>query len=1091
MKQRIQHDALPEIVLQSLANRDAALWIGPGLDSNEMDLDLLRRLIELPWQIVLCESTSSSLAKSLEDATESANRLSRQRGFVHLVASDPEDLELPPRALPVFFLNGRDDAGGREDSSQRTSRAMQRRRLNMISRLENAAPRLLFVLSSGGERPLDDVFELWQDGFRALLVVQSPHSTDAGRLDEWLKTSASAPTIDHCTAPFQSSVAALVERASTLLPEDRFVIRINCEGGNQRDIDITECELVEQPVFDRYEVVLARDLPHLEPDELSVDELNSFFDRSAASWRPFAAGLPWQRNHDANRDLLKILRRVEAAGVDENCVRIIASEPGAGGTTRAKDLALLAARAGFPTLLARPLKFQPKSTELEAFLYRVRQRVLAATAPSALAPSSDNVSPQVDALIQEAPWLLVFDVQHWDGRPRDLPALCKALRRSGRPVVLLAVTRSDIGDELQSDPDTAVIESLRHELVEADVLALGAHLNRFLKPIGKGKSESQWRFFWEKHRPFDMATDVASFWIALEFWLKGQFDLSTSIQEWIAAQFKAADLTDDARNMLLEIAALSIERQPYPEALLPPSPDGEFPYSVVLTDVRADVPALALVCDGAPPNRQWAMAHDLIGRYLVKAVYFDRALLSHLGLDAADHIQLRLLLLRRIATRDELARRLFMPLAVEFAVNILKLGTDGNLEFARYWKEVLGILEAMPRTIWDTNRTFNHHVAVSRRRVATSEELFQTTIDERFEQLSKAIEHLEYALNRLAQTDADDESDLNLLNSLSLAYQNLADVECERGASEQRLQELRTKATESARRAQQENPTNSYVLETFARNLLQNGRLYPQQASVCAAEALGYIYQAMALDRSLLREGRLTRLANDALAMLRSPDSSAQLTQVCANGNPLGFLGKAWLVLAEGTELVTKEDLTHLSAAKIDAALAVIDQAPSRANALLLRFRYDLLTVRHPYDFEEQLNLLDELEGIGSAIPLQLQLEHAILLHQQNRHPPANIEFRHIRDQLRTRDVFVDVPPRLRWLRLKNGKQRLCNARVIETRDRRSQAKVKELDNAIVPFIPQEFGIDRMPTSMSFKCAINFGAMGPFIKPPAREENEK
>lgn len=1091
MKHRSQHDALPDVIVQSLANRDAALWIGPGFDTNAEQLGLLRQLIELPWRLVLCESTNATLAKSLETNTQATDRFNRRRGFVHLVASDPEGIELPPRALPVFFLNGRADASDREDSSQRPPRARQRRRLNMISRLGLAAPRVLFVLSSGGDYPLNDVFELWEEGFRSLLVVLSSDATDTARLDDWLKVASSAPAIDHCSAPFISSISTLVERASSTLTDDRYILRLRFGEEQQQELDVTDCDLIEQPLFDRYEPIQARDLPHIEPDDLSAEDLSSFFDRSAQSWRPFAAGLPWHRDHNVTSTLLKTLRRVEVAGCNENCVRIVACESGAGGTTLAKMLALDIARNGYPTLVARPLKFQPKATELEAFLYRVNQKASQLT-QSSTRPHVAEEGSEAAAATPETPWLLVFDVQHWEGRLGEIPSLAKALARSGRPVVILAVTGPDISDELQHDPDTKVIERLRHELTEVDALTLGEHLNRFLKPFGKDKTSNQWRAFWEKHRPHDMEADVASFWITLEFWLKGQLDLSESVQQWIARHFKDAALTDDARQMLLEIAALSVERQPYPEALLPPSPDGEHPYSFVLTELRSDLPALALVCDGAPPSRQWAMAHDLIGRYLLKSVYFDRSQLTQLSLDAAaDPVHLRLILLRRVAVRKELGRKLFTPLAMEFAVNILKLGTDGNLEYARYWKDVLEILEAMPRSIWETNRTFNHHVAISRRRIATNDELFHLSLNDKHEQLTKAIEHLEYALNRLQRTEADDETDLNLLNSLSLAYQNLADVERDRGSPEELLLELRQKATETARRAQQDNPTNSYVLETFARNLLQNGRLYPQQATLCAAEALGYIYQAMSLDRSLLRETRLTRLANEALSMLRSADAADQLAKICAAGNPLGFLGKAWLVLVEGEEQLTIDNLSRLSISKIEKALAVLDEAPNSATGLLTRFRYDLLTVSQPRNFEEQLNLLDELEGVANAMPVQLQLEHAILLHQMNRHPAANVEFRYIRDQLRNRDVYVDVPPRLRWFRAEDGKQRICHARVIETRDRRSHAKVTELDNAIVPFIPQEFGANRMPSGMSFRCAISFGAMGPFIKPPSDEDDKK
>jgi hypothetical protein len=268
------------------------------------------------------------------------------------------------------------------------------------------------------------------------------------------------------------------------------------------------------------------------------------------------------------------------------------------------------------------------------------------------------------------------------------------------------------------------------------------------------------------------------------------------------------------------------------------------------------------------------MAHDLLGRYLVSSTYFDRRMLEQLSLSTAiDPVHLRLLLLRRIATRSDIARKMFLPLALELPVNILKLDFGGNTEFFRYWREVIDILKAMPQSLRDSNRTFNHHVAISCRRVVKMKEYFDATPDEKRDLLRYAISRLEYAINSLDRTP-DDESDLNLFNSLSLAYQDLAELEQAQGASDADVRELRAKAEEAARRAHDEGPSNSYVLETMARNVLQNGELYPEDAVQSASEALGFIYQALSLDRSELRQAQLTSLANRALRLLRSSESS-------------------------------------------------------------------------------------------------------------------------------------------------------------------------------------------------------------------------
>lgn len=1086
MKLRIQHYDFPQSVYHGLVNRDAALWIGEGFSLEEENLELLAKTISLPWQIVLCELTSSKLTSMLQETSTRDSRLNRRRGFAHLVASDPEGVLLPPRSLPVYLLNGRDDATAKEESSNLTSRSALRRRLNMLSRLEALAPRMLVVLASGGDQPFSDLIELWDDGFRSLLVVHSDKATDAVRLDEWLSSKRSAPTLDHCAGPFPETIGTLLSRVLQTIPEDRIVVRIKSRSQGLTDLDITECELIEQPLLDRYEVLQPRDLIQLAPDELSQNDLKCFFERSSMTWKPFAAGVPWQRNMSSNEEIFKALTRIESGGSEHNCVRVVTSESGAGGTTRVRTLAFETAQKGYPTLVARPVKFRPTSTELEKYFYNIRQKFALsrqADPPEQHSTRGGDNGDHDDSLT--TPWVIVYDVQHWESRYGDIALLARSLARSGQRALILAVTGTDIGDELSKDTTVKVIDSLSHELPQEEILSLGNHLNLFLRPLAMAKTEHEWRYFADRHRPRDLESHIASFWITLEFWLKGQIDLSESVQDWVARQFKNAELAVDAKQLLLEIAALTIERQPYPEGLLPASPDGEFPYSFTLSEIREKVPALALICDGQPPRRQWALAHDLIGRYLVNAVYFDRSQLERIGLsEAEDPVSLRLLLLRRIATRVELGRKNFIDLANQFATNILKLGSDGNLDFSRYWRQVIDILENMHPSIWETSRTFNHHVAITRRRIATTVGLFHLTLDEKREQLLQAVEHLEYAINRLERQGFDDESDLNLLNSLSLAYQNLATVENERGASAECVKELRDKATEAARQAQRLDPNNTYVLETFARNLLQSGTFYSDQAAACAAEALGYLYQAITLDRSLLREQRLIQLASEAVVMLKTTDSINQLEALCASGNPLGFLGKALLLLTTTEERLSRDTLTRIPKERLKAALAILDQAPARGSSLLLRFRYDLVTISDPLNFEHQLNLLEDLEGTGYQMPMQLQLEHAILLHQRNRHLDANKTFRFIRQELRTQDTYVDVPQRLRWLISEDGKRRLCNARVFETRDFRSQAKVRELQDSLVPFIPQEFGSSRMPSGMAFTCSINFGAMGPFIKPP-------
>jgi len=444
---------------------------------------------------------------------------------------------------------------------------------------------------------------------------------------------------------------------------------------------------------------------------------------------------------------------------------------------------------------------------------------------------------------------------------------------------------------------------------------------------------------------------------------------------------------------------------------------------------------------------------------------------------------LRLMLLRRVATRPALALKPYRRLALDFATKILKLDADGNQEFIPYWRETLNILQSVPVGVRETSRTFNHHLAISLRRVTKQKE-FNIAAAERKKLLEQAVGYLNYALHDL-EYEPGEESNLNLYNSLALAYQDLADVEREIGASAERIELLRTKATEATRKALEEDPTNSYVLETSAKNLIQNGEVYPDEAVSSATEALGYIYQAVGLERSELRQTELTQLANRALRLLRSATAKEQVQKLARTGNPFGALAEAWLALTEGLTDLAEHDLNALPPENVRKALEVLEKSPGKSNWMLLRLRYDLVSSSRPSDFSSQILLLDELEGTGYRLPLQVQLEHAILLHQENRSFEANRKFRNIRRDLKRFDTLVEVPPRLFWLKAgAEGNQRICDAQVVEARGSRPVAKVRELKDELVPFIPQEFGVRDMKVGTRFKCSVSFGRNGPFLKPP-------
>lgn len=1069
-------DHVPDDLIHYLASRDAALWIGKGYTSSPEKIAQLSQLIQLPWRLVLIEDAAEPLARALDVQSQVTDHdLSRKRGFVQLIARDPVGVVLPPRVLPVYMLNGREGATASEDSPRLGARASSRRRLNMTGVLLDVKPQALAVLPGSDLSVIDEVRGLWGEGLRTKLYVFSSSQSTATSLLEWLDSGQQPPAVTFGAIEESLLISDLRDRFTSAFGGKRVVIRLRTKGGANRSLDVTESDHIQTPILDRYCIIQERDLRRLTPAELPLHEFNAFFDRSRFLWAPYAAGLPWIRDSTSHGRLLKALKRVEAVGPDENTVYVIPSEPGAGGTTHSRQLAYEVAQAGYPTLVAKPAAFRPDVTEISRFMLRVWQQTL---------QDAEDITAKNKP--DEVPWLVVFDAQHFRGRESEIDSFARKLSQERRPAVILLVVESDRFREIDN-PGAAICDTLTHSISRGDAERIGEHINQFLRPLGKARGPDQWRAFWENHGPRvgSFGSHPAAFWVAMEFWLKDQLDLRESVQEWLFTQFKNARISNQLRREVMAMAALSVERQPYPEDLLPTAPESEYPFSVQLENVREAVPGLALVRLATETGRQWALAHDLLARYLLTAVFRDAELLKSLGLqDVRDPVELRLALIRTIARRPELAQQKFLPLTNEFAVNILKLDRGRNREFFGHWRQVLQILEEVPEAVWNVSRTLNHHVAISRRRVATDDQLFHLSTAERREQLELAIEHLTYAMNNLRGTDTE-EPDVNLFNSLALAYQNLAALERSEGSSPELVRRLAHAGTDAARKAQDEDPSNSYVLETLARDLIQNAEIYPEQAVESACQALQYIFRALNLDSGPTRQQKLSELTGRAVLLLLRPEAAAEVDRLYRTRKPVGFAAKAWLILNSGGLTTTQSVvLNDVPRQNLLDAIAVLEELPlGERDWLVLNLQYDLVATAKPTAYSVQFQILEDMLSSGLKLNIQQQLEYAILLHFQGRHAEANEAFHFLRRRLRDQDAFVTVPDRLRLLAHEDsGKPLLCDMAVLDTGGYRSRARVLELPGAEIPFIPQDF--NSPPPKARLKCLIFFGPKGPLAKPP-------
>lgn len=1052
-------EAVPSTLLDRLDAREAVIWVTDSFVS-DAGVEAAAQLLSLPWRLVLCESRDEALLSRLEAAESAGDLLVRRRGFVQLIDGNPADVPLPPRSLPIYLLNGR-------PPSSPLGLAALTRRLAMLDALRRLQPREL-VVACGSSSPLPpELAELWDEGLRTFLTIVGESPELSGQIEEWRSARSFGTSASYLYQNAAHFCAALFSQYVDERKHDRAAIRFRGLSGQSYTLDVAGLDNPEHPILANYEILQERDLRSLPADELSVSEVQGFFANTSISWRPYAAGMPWPYDGTAWQTLRARLRRLDRDGADFSRITYINAESGSGGTTLMRHLAWTAAAEGYPTLVARVTPFAPKALELTTFITRILE-------------AQRTVRPEIEGDRKyEVPWLIVFDRMHWEGRSDELRPFLKEFIRSGRPVCIVVVTGPYRGLDFFDSNSFVELAALSHQVEQEDVLSLGRHINRYLRPHGPVRSESEWRNFYATSA-VQAESGIAAFWIALSFWVQRQFDMNETVQSWIYRQFKETELAPEVRRAILNIAAVSSERYPLPESMLPPAID--WPVSQKLEDIRRDVSALGLARITREGDSYWLMAHDIIGRYLLTALYYDRGMLDAVGFgDALNPEHLRFLILRDLSRLPALGQASNRVMAEEFAISIFKIDpAHGHANFAPYWREVLSALDEMPSSVRMGSRSIRHHASISRRRVAKLKEEFPMGANERTALLERAISDIRYAIEVIPQS-SDGETDLNLYNSLSHAYQDLEEEEIALGANEERIAELRTLGHEATMRAYRLNPDNSFVVETYARSLLNDARAFPNRAAENAIEALNLVYSAMDRDKSGQRRASLGRLAETAVSLLLTKAKDATAREP---SNEIEALVLAIQALALGVKRVEGMELRDFPANKRIRAAELLAAPILQGNAQAVRLRYSLLCLDAPHAFREQLELLESLQDGGTVFTPQMRLELGLLFQQCDRHHDAQRLFRGLRRLWKEGEHYVEVPQRLRWLLSPHSQaRRQVTGRVMSGSENRRMAKVRELQDTEVPFRPEEFGLPDMHPGSPIRGLISFGHNGPFLRP--------
>ncbi|AZD30740.1 hypothetical protein [Pseudomonas chlororaphis] len=1064
----IKMHQVEEDVLSDVIARDAVLWLTDA-DIEGDELTSIVSLIESTWKAVFVESSSRRLA----DLITSDGNEAVASSFTHLIAGDPTGVVLPQRSRPVFFLNGIEGGEGKESASLSGNPAL-RRRLNMLARLTDLEPRRLVVLGANPVAAIKEIADLWQTEFRALLAVVSNNDSLAPEVSAVLQEATALSSLAWINQTASGFSKVLSERLSHLVDSEKIVVSIRLPSGRVEEVDLRKAEQIEYPISAHCELITVKDTFTVSPQDLSEAEFKGFFTKNEISWRPYAAQLPWVFDRTAEQKFIRSLNNQLNEFDSSLKLFSIVSEPGAGGTTCARRLAFAAAKEGFPTLLVKQQAELPSALELTNFLYR---------AVGLLDGKSDVHSSEFEG---EPVWVIVLDVQHAGRGFDEMERVYVDLTRSGRKIALLKVVSSNDELALPEIIEPNELAHITHDVEKEQVEQLGRHLNSYLRNFGRAKSSDEWLRFWNDHKP-DMDTGFASFWIALEFWLTGYLALGESIQGWVLKQFNDLPTSVDAKRAILEVAAFAIERKPLPERLFGALNTPSLPWSLVMEENRKHSPGIGLVqSQDSPFGRVWSIGHDVLARYLINGISYDRPALAELGLGGAvDSVDLRLNLIERVTSRPSFGEPFAGEFARQLATRVLKLEEkQGNPEYFPYWRKVLKILESVPDTIKISSRAFRHHVAISRRRV-TQEDLFDVEVQERIELLQKSVVDLEFALEHIEQTYGD-EGDLALLNTLALVYQDLAEQSSVGGLSDEIIAGYLLKADEVTNNALKQNQNNRYVLETAAKNLLrQRNRTADELSRVeAAAKALTFVFQASRLESATIRRSSLSSLASEAIQALRGEAAQAVIERMCSLNSPYGYLAKAWTKIPQAKRegVFVLGDLDIRTA---EEALAILKSSPVR-DLLIVKLQYELEVIVNPQDFLSQLNLLDEIAAGGEqSLSLQHYVERAVLLYMQGQHKAADKEFKRLRPKVKDAQNPVYVPIRLRWLlRPDKSKRAICSARMADSNSSaRLVAKVRELSNVEVLFNAQEFSRSRMGVGEQFKCQVTFSAMGPFLKP--------
>jgi hypothetical protein len=1023
-------------------------------DINECDI----RLANLYWNTIWLEGASSSILKHLHNSEREPTGAARK--LVVLASSSDESADISNQTyLPVYVLPGLLDTGAPDS---RYGSMSQRARASLAwkfgCKISLYPGNVLIIIGAQNASDLDFVKEILTEiPVRDLSVVIL-----------WSNPDLQAPSLDDLSAKLYVVSGTLSEFVDVLYeagaPKANEIFENKIRVG-QRSILLTsqETEFISKRMHIFFESAFKS------PENLSIENLEAFFDLSVSDWSCYASGLlPIPRSYRTDEgltlteEILSKLNDISGGAVDTQIyVYQLPAEAAAGVTTLIQETAFEVAKAGHPTLLAKRDQVTLEIEDILAFF------------------TSLNDAVQNSGLPQLPPVLIVLDVDHHERNEVLARQMAQSLSAHGRRAVILQAVSCEEELKVIKTNRFEILPKLSSTVADEELVECA---NRFSGlssrwGLGVGNQEledwKQYRLATQIQGPNGALNNEALFWIAVRFFVLEGSDIMSmdslrdSLNLWITKRTSDVE-SEESQQMLKFIAAFSSFRIMSPMMTVLRPIYGQS-FSTNITDTLRELRDIVDWKDYSEDlnDQLLTFRHPAIADEYLRAegynttkekVLLVKAVLSNLSPGGKADVWLAETLSAKIFDTDE-----------------RDLNTD--------WSWRIAAFELFPFTISHQSRTIMHHWALALYRSTKGSRQLE---DDQYATLNNAIKKLEEALLLERKPGGGEHAGI-IYNTLGTINSELAIYLDQAGKDREAAEkwEIACSAFESALEVL---PGENIVpLLAFSYRLLSHAGVYPSKKAAISDDSFKSVAKAI----SLLDE------AEDAINGTTVPDPRWRTELIKYKAAALEALGDDEAnKFIERLKLSDEPSLGYYCEARLrfgkdddfESAIVILNDAMEvgvKMGSEALKFLIFLYTRSRTFknNFRAQLDLYRQLENVtASKNNLVDRFRLAVLCYQTGSFGEGGERFRKIRQLARSMQSN-SAPQRVSaFLKDENGDDRVLHIRVDKVlTEWRGEGYVEAIEQTI-PLRPRHFTpIARK--SERRDCKIKFQIWGPLAVP--------